>query len=208
MSFKNLFILACLLLSACSSTDKNIQHKEVENRVTRYKDTTDLEQPPTTIAMSKLKAKKREVEQVKKKGLGSAVFFDKKRSTLHVAKTFDRSWEIIDQALKLNKIKVTDKNRDQGVFYVTYDPDSQQSDDSSLMDSMTFFLFKDEYEEMDYKLTLVTQEHVTEVSAEQVIKDINDLLDDGGERMDGIMDKGSKLIEALYKTTKNDVLIK
>lgn len=193
MSLKKLSILTFLLMSACSSGDKN----------TRYKDTTRLEKPPVIKVASKPKTQGSDSKKISEKGLGRVVSLDK--NSLHIAKTFDRSWEIVGRALRFNNIKVKDKNRALGVFYVIYDPDNQASDDSTLLDQMTFFLFKDEYEEMDYKLALVAEESGTNITADAVEKDINDLLDDGGEPMEGMVDNGSMLLNALYKTIKNDL---
>lgn len=193
MSLKKLSVLTFLLMSACSSGDKN----------TRYKDTTRLEKPPVIKVASKPKTQGSDSKKISEKGLGRVVSLDK--NSLHIAKTFDRSWEIVGRALRFNNIKVKDKNRALGVFYVIYDPDNQASDDSTLLDQMTFFLFKDEYEEMDYKLALVAEESGTNITADAVEKDINDLLDDGGEPMEGMVDNGSMLLNALYKTIKNDL---
>lgn len=193
MSLKKLSILTFLLMSACSSGDKN----------TRYKDTTRLEKPPVIKVASKPKTQGSDSKKISEKGLDRVVSLDK--NSLHIAKTFDRSWEIVGRALRFNNIKVKDKNRALGVFYVIYDPDNQASDDSTLLDQMTFFLFKDEYEEMDYKLALVAEESGTNITADAVEKDINDLLDDGGEPMEGMVDNGSMLLNALYKTIKNDL---
>ena len=193
MSLKKLSVLTFLLMSACSSGDKN----------TRYKDTTRLEKPPVIKVASKPKTQGSDSKKISEKGLGRVVSLDK--NSLHIAKTFDRSWEIVGRAFRFNNIKVKDKNRALGVFYVIYDPDNQASDDSTLLDQMTFFLFKDEYEEMDYKLALVAEESGTNITADAVEKDINDLLDDGGEPMEGMVDNGSMLLNALYKTIKNDL---
>lgn len=193
MSLKKLSVLTFLLMSACSSGDKN----------TRYKDTTRLEKPPVIKVASKPKTQGSDSKKISEKGLDRVVSLDK--NSLHIAKTFDRSWEIVGRALRFNNIKVKDKNRALGVFYVIYDPDNQASDDSTLLDQMTFFLFKDEYEEMDYKLALVAEESGTNITADAVEKDINDLLDDGGEPMEGMVDNGSMLLNALYKTIKNDL---
>ena len=195
MLLKKLYILVFLLISACSSSDNN----------TRYQDMTPLEQPPVMNVVSPPKIQNTEVEKISEKGLDNKILLDKTTSILKITKSFSRSWEIVSQALVLNKIKVKDKNRKLGVFYVTYDPDDFQSEDVSMMDKMTFFLFKDDYEEMDYQLTLVADESETKISVKQIDKDINDLLDDGKGYVEGTIDTGEKLIEALYKTIKQDL---
>lgn len=198
MSLKKLSVLVCLLVSACSSGDKNA----------RYQDMARLETPPVIIDTSRRKIQSNEVEDITAKGLGDVVSLGKDKMSLTVTKSFGPSWEIVKQALRVSNIKVKDKNRTLGVFYVIYDPDDLESDDASVMDRMTFFLFKDEYEEMDYMLTLVEASSETKISVKQVDKDINDLLDDGEGYIEGTVDSGSKLITALYKTIKNDLSVK
>ncbi|MCK5831224.1 MAG: outer membrane protein assembly factor BamC [Methylococcales bacterium] len=158
------------------------------------------------------KKEEKEEEIVENKGLGESIILvgTEKKPIIKIKKTFDRSWEIVDQALKLNEIKIKDKDRERGVFFVKYDPDDQNADESSLVDKMTFFMFKDEYAEASYKLTVAWQESDTEVIAEMVDSETNDLLDDGEDddnNDDGTTDSGGKLLDVLYKTIKVDLPI-
>ncbi len=74
------------------------------------------------------------------------------------------------------------------------------------MGSLSFFLFKDEYAEAAYKLTVQWQETETEVKAEFIEQESDDLLDDGEDNFeDSIDDSGAILINKLYKTIRDDL---
>lgn len=201
MTFKKIsvLILISLLTVSCSSSKNS-----------KYKSTEHLETPPKmkVIKTPKIPIENGKDEVIEKKGFGESVLLDNEnnKSTIKIKKTFERSWEIIDQALKLNEIEITDKNRDRGVFYVTYDPDDQSAGESTFIDKITFFIFNDEYVEADYKLTVTWRESDTEIIAEVVNTEKNDLLDDGeDDDMKGTTDSGDKLLKALYKTIKDDL---
>jgi len=189
-----LLFLMLLLTSGCA---------EVKN--TRYNDTGELEMPPV---MEIIEKPKRQAQQEKKNtGLADIVSLagSEEQPVIKLKKMFDRSWSIVEQGLKLSEIEITDKNRDSGVFYLKFDPDARGSKDSGMMDNLSFFLFQDEYEEAAYKLTVVWRESNTEVTVELVDPEDNDLLDDGEDDIEGSIDSGARLIQALYKTIRDDL---
>jgi len=197
--FKNVLLLFPLLIISCTDI-----------KSTRYKDTSQLEQPPTLVIVQRPKIKEVKKEDIKKTGIGKNVSFvdSAENPVIKIKKLFDRSWVLVGQALYLSKIEIKDKNREQGVFYVLYDPDVEKSDDTDLLDLMTFFLFKDDFEEATYKLTVAWRETNTEVSVELVDEDSNsDLLDDQEDKkdFDGSVDSGKKLLLNVYKTIRDDV---
>lgn len=179
-----------------------------ETKSSKYQDTRYLETPPKMVHVVKPKIQTEEKSDVKSMGLGEYVVLDKsqKLSVVIIKKPFARAWNIVEQALELSNIEITDKNRDQGVFYVTFDPDSDESEDSTFIDTMTFFFFKDEYKEVSYKLTIGKQKNSTQVTAEVNDEEENDiLLDDDGDEFDGQVDDGTKLLNVLYGTIKNEL---
>lgn len=185
-----LLYLIPLLITACSNTEKP-----------RYQDTSHLEKPPIIIiAESPKKTELKKEDLAEKTGLGgvASISNSKTQPVLKIKKIFDRSWDIVEQALSLSEIKITDKNRDKGVFFVNFDPDQKES---------SFFSFDDEYEEAAYKLIVKWRDSDTEVTAELVDQDGDDILDDGEDDIDDSTDSGSKLIKALYKTIRDDLPI-
>lgn len=176
---------------------------------TKYKDTSDLEVPPNMEISERSEAKVSENDEIEKNDLANIVSYvdTEEKPVIKIKKLFFRSWNIVERALKLNKIKVKDKNRDLGIFYVLFDPDSQNSGISGVIDSITFPLFGDEHEEAAYKLTVRWHDSDTEVRAELYDKGSSKLLDDdeNNDDFEGSVDEGTKLLEVLYKTIREDL---
>lgn len=187
------FFLIVLFVSACS-----------DGKAIKYQDTSDLETPPEMVIVDKPKVLREDKEIIKKSGLGKSVSLVEveKEPVIKIKKIFDRSWDIVEQALKLNEIEITDKNRDKGVFYVKFDPDAKQAG-SKVADTITFFFFEDDYEQAAYKLTVVWRDSDTEVTVELIDQVSNELLDE--DEFEGTIDTGVKLLETLYKTIKDDL---
>jgi len=173
---------------------------------TKYKDTSDLETPPDMEIVEKPGANITEKDELEKNGLADIVSYvnTEEKPVIKIKKLFFRSWNIVEQALKLNNIKVKDKNRELGVFYVLFDPDSQNS---GFVDAITFSLFEDKFEGDAYRLTVKWRDSDTEVRAELYDKGGSDLLDDDEDNDDfeGFVDESAKLLEILYKTISEDL---
>ncbi len=184
-----------VLVTACSDI-----------KATKYQDISDLEIPPEMVIVEKPKVLIEDSEVIKKTGLGKSVSLAGlgKEHVIKIKKTFERSWAIVEQALKLNEIEITDKNRDEGVFYVLFDPDAKQAG-SQITETITFFFFEDEYVEAAYKLTVVWRDSDTEVTVELIDQVSNDILDDGEDEFEDTIDAGTKLLKTLYKTIKDDL---
>ncbi|MDP2903209.1 MAG: outer membrane protein assembly factor BamC [Methylovulum sp.] len=94
----------------------------------RYKDTQMLERPPV-LPVSKQSGeadccddavipKKRY-----KKGLGDDVYLTKsKPQQIKIKQAFDNAWLTLGLALKQSEIRITDQERDKGLYYVAYQP--------------------------------------------------------------------------------------
>jgi outer membrane protein assembly factor BamC len=200
MFFKNysVLILIPLLLLSCAETEKS-----------RFKDTSHLEMPPELEIVITEKVVVGEYEKQTNTGFGDDVLYEGSTEppVMKIKKLFDRSWVLIEQALKLSEIEVTDKNREQGFFYVNFDPDARDSKDDGMLDNVTFFFFEDEYAAAAYKLKVEWAETNTEVTAELVDQVNTDLLDDDEDMEDfeGSVDDGAMLLKKLYKTIRDDL---
>lgn len=190
-----------LLLNACSKASNP-----------KYKDTSKLEMPPAVINVEKAKVQMAKKEELKddKKGLGKVVSLSgpSEQPVIKIKKMFDRSWNIVEQGLSMNEIKITDKNRDKGVFYLKFDPDNHQEDkDSGVFDSLTSFLFQDDYDEAAYELKVIWRDSDTEVSVKSINQEDSGLLDDTDDEFEASVDPGAKLIKVLFKTMRDDLPI-
>lgn len=91
----------------------------------RYRDTEALERPPTVTSSSPTKEQRVvDTSSIPKKkdrtGLGSDVY-QNASTQLAIKQPFDEAWNTLGRALKQSGIKVTDHERDKGLYYVTQD---------------------------------------------------------------------------------------
>jgi len=109
----------------------------------RYRNTDALERPPTVTNSSPTK-EQRVVDSSsipKKKdrtGLGSDVYLSTP-TQLVIKQSFGDAWNTLNRALKQSGIKITDHERDKGLFYVTQDT----TDTNSFFAKATAFLSDD-----------------------------------------------------------------
>jgi uncharacterized lipoprotein len=166
-----------------------------------YRDTSMLEKPPTLAAGKPVEEQKEAdssaepEEEEAKTGLGTKVYMTDSNSTLFVIKQpFDEAWNTLAQALKQQDIEITDRNREEKAYYVTYDPDDYDPGSS-------FSFFKDDYAEEDYLLKLEARDDGTAISAEAVDKPDPDNSSDDGRPTDG----AEKLLKSLHITLRDDL---
>ena len=125
-------LLLIVVLVSCTSTPD-----------TRYRDTEFLEHPPTVVSGSPTK-EQRAVDDssiAKKKdhnGLGSDVYLIAPLQ-LNIKQSFSDAWSTLNRALKQSGLKITDHERDKGLYYVT----RETSDNDGYFAKMTSFLSHD-----------------------------------------------------------------
>ena len=140
-------------------------------------------------------------------GLGEVVQLINAKQIL-LKQPFEQAWNTVATVLQFNKIEVTDRNREKGEYFINFDPDNVHRKEGDTLDDVAFFLFKDEYPEVPYKLILTKEPQAVKISVKKRNYVEMDLLDDGEEltfddevKNDGI----DKLIRYLYATLKNDL---
>lgn len=95
---------------------------------------------------------------------------------LRIARSPDRAWHLVSKALSRNSIEVTQRDQEQNLFYVQYDPDAKKAEDGSLLDE-AIFLFKGfEANEKEYLLKLIPVDGKTDLAVTD--KDLNPVPDD------------------------------
>jgi outer membrane protein assembly factor BamC len=65
------------------------------------------------------------------------------------------AWRMVGKALSRNSIEVTNRNQEEGLFHVQYDPDKKEVEDGSFWDEVIFFLKGFETNEQEFVLKLV-----------------------------------------------------
>ncbi len=113
-------LLLMVFLVSCGTTEES-----------RYRDTEFLERPPTVVNSSPTR-EQRAVDNSsipKKKdrsGLGSDVY-QNSPIQLTIKQPFGDAWNTLSRALKQSGIKITDHERDKGLYYVTQAQDKEDS---------------------------------------------------------------------------------
>lgn len=92
-----------------------------------------LEEPPQIVSAHITEAPGIEDETLITNGLGEKVIIQGSdiSPVLILSMEFDNAWLILEQVLKHEKILVTDRNREQGYYLVSFDTDSYAPEDSN-----------------------------------------------------------------------------
>ncbi len=111
---------------------------------------------------------------------------------IQLSEPFERAWRIVGKALSRQALEITDRNLEDGVFYVQYDPNAHALEDGSIWDELVFFFGEDQNQEKEYRVRLAQNQQFTEV----IVTDENDVpLSDG---------PGLKLLKSIYKAIQAD----
>lgn len=82
---------------------------------------------------------------------------------LHIGAPQARAWRMVGKALSRKAIEVTNRNQEEGLFHVQYDPNKLEVEDGSFMDEVKFFLEGIKTTEQEYVLKLIENNRQTEV---------------------------------------------
>lgn len=187
----NCFLLTTALASCGTSND------------TRYHDTAMLEHPPI-LPITRQPGDQRFTDDstIPKKpdetGLGSAVYMTTTPPQLKIKQPFDKAWDTLKQALKINEIKVTDYDRNKGLLFVRFGA-------SGMLELAKSFLLN-EPKESNYLLTVTKDGAETTISAKANTTDQSDsssYQEGYDEEPDDI---SQELLEMLYKTIQDDLV--
>lgn len=88
---------------------------------------------------------------------------DQETKQLHIGASSETAWRMVGKALSRNSIEVTNRNQEEKLFHVQYDPDKQAVEDGSIWDEVKFFFTGFEVNEQEYVLKLVPNNQQTDV---------------------------------------------
>lgn len=88
---------------------------------------------------------------------------DQGSKRLHINAPTAMVWRMVGKALSRKAIEVTDRNQDEGLFHVQYDPNKQDVEDGSFWDEIAFVIKGFEVTEQEYVLKLVESSRQTDV---------------------------------------------
>ncbi len=167
----------------------------------------NLEKPPRMVDFSTYNqtypshsnAEQQASEETEKRENFDVLLTDKsgRNTTLTIVQPYDRAWARVAKALNGKAFDVSDRDRDSGMFYVSYDPDYEQS---GWEKAASFFTGGSEMEN-DYKLKLTDNETVTEITAELIA---DDAFDEGNYSDPDT--EVEKFLTALYKILRKQKL--
>ncbi|MDD5579199.1 MAG: outer membrane protein assembly factor BamC [Methylobacter sp.] len=177
----------------------------------RYRDTGMLERPPILVVEKKSgEQPERDDSAVSSKedaktGLSSKVYMTTSTPPLlMIRQPFDVAWDTLGNALRQDYIKISDREHDKGLYYVTYDADMQAVEEGNMLDKAMSF-FKDERHEGSYVLMVQEKGSETQISAA-----INNepkqsaSSDDKNNISTPTADGAEKLLLSLYKTMSDE----
>lgn len=188
------------VLTACGITEER-----------QYTDNDFLERPPTLASslVSSDEAKPAVSEEAPKKadkGLGADVSINNQSPLqLSVKRSFDITWHDLELILKQKEIEIKDREHDKGQYYVTFDADDYQSEDSGFLDKSTSF-FKNDYKPVVYILTVEQDGSDSRISA--AVANEAEQTNHGlqSDKDSNLTDGPDKLLLSLYKSLRDDLV--
>lgn len=187
------YLLISLVLVSCGTAEDS-----------RYRDTALLERPPTLVIQKPsgkpYEADESSIPKKQEPGLGEHVYMTTSTPPqLKIKQPFDQAWNSLNQALKLNDIKITDQERNKGHLYVAYDS-------SGFFEKAASFL-KEGHKGPTY--LLLVEESGAETTVSATMANTAEQSSSSGNQ-DGYYDKpadaSDELLETLYKTIRDDLV--
>ena len=119
---------------------------------------------------------------------------------LVIKQPFDLAWDTLGHALKQDTLKVTEREQDKGLYFVSYDPEAQAEKEGGFLNK-TLSIFQDKLKEEHYVLTVTAKGEETQISA--AINNApkpNDTSENTDNASTPPADGAEKLVLLIYKT--------
>jgi len=201
-----LWVIQALFLAACSSDGSNTgsDYEALQKQ---------LERPPEIPASPGQYQGDTDVaagmpaSQPEEKPDNPAVHFqqlDDKVTLISIDEPYARSWSMLVTALREEMFTVKDKDREKGIFYVTFEPGNDSGRKSgndggaSFWEKLGNLLSYEDDAEGEYRVKLQQQGSHTEVTAEMLVDDV---WDDDDNYID-VKANAKKMLAALYKVLR------
>ena len=159
MLIRVLTIFMALQLTACSYF-----FPDKEKDYIYSKEIAALEIPPELSADRQAKSQIKTSDAPKSLTYEVALVTEPEEAFLRVNSSFAHVWRIVGKALTEVNVEVTDKNREQAIYYVQYDPELQAADkDGSYWQEVVFMFSSDIHQELPYQIFLTATEEGTHI---------------------------------------------
>ena len=174
---------------------------------TRYRDTAMLERPPKLAVTHQAGEQSLTTDDTRpqKKPGGedeeATVYMTTTTPPLLIIKqAYNLAWDTLGHALKQDTLKVTERNQDKGLYFVSYDREAQAEKESGFF-GKALSLLQDKFKEEHYILTVTAKDEETQISA---TIDPAPKQSEGSENKDDAPvppeDGPEKLLLSIYKT--------
>ncbi len=189
MLIRVLTIFITLQLTACSYF-----FPDKEKDYIYSKEISALEIPPELIADQKAESQIRVNDTAKSLTYEVVLVTEPEKTFLRVNSSFAHVWRIIGKALTEVNVELTDKNREQAIYYVQYDPELEGADkDGSYWQELVFMFSADIHQELPYQVFLVATEEGTHIFVrDEFAKVLTE-------------DKGLQLLKLIFVTINQDI---
>ena len=159
MLIRVLTIFIALQLAACSYF-----FPDKEKDYIYSKEIAALEIPPELIAGQQASYQTKGGDAPRSLTYEVVLVTEPEGTFLRVNSSFAHVWRIVGKALTEVNVELTDKNREQAIYYVQYDPELQAADqDGSYWQELVFMLSSDIHQELPYQIFLVPTEEGTRI---------------------------------------------
>jgi len=183
-----LTVFLSLQLAACSYF-----FPDKEKDYIYSKEISALEIPPELRAQTKPNTQSSEQSVSKSFTYEVVLVTEPEQTFLRVNSSFAHVWRIVGKALTEVNVEVTDKNREQALYYVQYDPELQDADkDGSYWQELVFMFSSDIHQELPYQIFLEPSEDNTRIFVR----------DESAKVLS--KEKGLKLLRLIFDTINKD----
>jgi len=184
-----LTIFIALQLTACSYF-----FPDKEKDYIYSKEISALEIPPELRAETKSNTQVSEQSTPKSFAYEVVLVTEPDQTFLRVNSPFAHVWRIVGKALTEVNVEITDKNREQALYYVQYDPELQDADkDGSYWQELVFMFSSDIHQELPYQVFLEPSEDNTRIF----------IRDESAKVLSE--DKGLQLLRLIFDTINKDI---
>lgn len=98
--------------------------------------------------------------------------FDGGATRLRIEESIERAWRYVGKALSRQSIEIINRNDEQFMYIVQYDPDAKDIEDGSIWDELVFLFGDDPAQEKEFRIRLTEKnQKMTEV----IVLDENDV---------------------------------
>jgi uncharacterized lipoprotein len=195
MRLNYLILLLVIFLASCAKPDES-----------RHKALDILEKPPTVVSDNTATQSLPEdpsttTEKENVNGLGEDIFLStSKPPELIIKRPAEVAWTLVGKALKKGDIKITDQERNKGLYYISYDP-------GGFFGKLTSFI-TDPTNSEPYLIRLIDEGEKTKIVANQIYAPDSSEVSGKEAAKNKPVDESGQLLKDLYEALQKNMIEK